>query len=74
VVDTAIETQIQRTMSRDENNREQVQNIVNAQMSRDDRLSAADFILLNDQGMDELKSNVEKIHQNLVNLCQKQPT
>lgn len=74
VVDTAIETQIQRTMSRDDNNREQVQSIVNAQMSRDDRLSAADFILLNDQGMDDLKKNVEKIHRELVNLCQKQPT
>lgn len=74
VVDAAIETQIQRTMSRDDNNREQVQSIVNAQMSRDDRLSAADFILLNDQGMDDLKKNVEKIHRELVNLCQKQPT
>ena len=74
VVDTAIETQIQRTMSRDDNNREQVQNIVNAQMSRDDRLSAADFILQNDQGMDDLKKNVEKIHRELVNLCQKQRT
>ena len=74
VVDTAIETQIQRTMSRDDNNREQVQSIVNAQMSRDDRLSAADFILLNDQGMDDLKKNVEKIHRELVKLCQKQPT
>ena len=74
VVDTAIETQIQRTMSRDDNNREQVQSIVNAQMSRDDRLSAADFILLNDQGMDDLKKNVEKIHRELINLCQKQPT
>ena len=74
VVDTAIETQIQRTMSRDDNNREQVQSIVNAQMSRDDRLSAADFILLNDQGMDDLKKSVEKIHGELVNLCQKQRT
>ena len=74
VVDTAIETQIQRTMSRDDNNREQVQSIVNAQMSRDDRLSAADFILLNDQGMEELKKRVEKIHRELVKLCQKQPT
>lgn len=74
VVDTPLETQIQRTMSRDDNNREQVQSIVNAQMSRDDRLSAADFVLLNDQGIDELNTNVENIHQELVDLCQKQPT
>lgn len=74
VVDAPVETQIQRTMSRDDNNREQVQSIVNAQMSRDDRLAAADFVLCNDQGIDELKTNVENIHRELVDLCQKQPT
>ncbi len=74
VVDTSVETQIQRTMSRDDNNREQVQSIVKAQMSREDRLSAADFVLLNDQGIDELKKNVENFHQELIDLCQKQPT
>ena len=74
VVDTAVETQIQRTMSRDDNNREQVQSIVNAQMSREDRLSAADFVLINDQSIRELNSRVENIHQELVTLCQKQHT
>jgi|TARA_B110000444_G_scaffold246865_1_gene268848 dephospho-CoA kinase len=68
VVDTPVETQIQRTMARDDNNREQVQSIVNAQMSREDRLSAADFVLLNDQGINELKNNVENIHRELVDL------
>jgi dephospho-CoA kinase len=55
-------------MARDDNNREQVQSIVNAQMSREDRLSAADFVLLNDQGINELKNNVENIHRELVDL------
>ena len=68
MVDTPVETQIQRTMARDDNNREQVQSIVNAQMSREDRLSAADFVLLNDQGINELKNNVENIHRELVDL------
>jgi dephospho-CoA kinase len=74
VVDTPVETQIQRTMSRDDNDRDQVQSIVNAQMNRQDRLAAADFILLNDQGINELQVNVENIHQALTDLCQKQHT
>jgi dephospho-CoA kinase len=70
VVDTEVETQILRTMSRDANDRAQVQSIVDAQMQRPDRLSAADFVLKNEKGLTDLNTGVERIHKELIKICQ----
>jgi dephospho-CoA kinase len=62
VVDVPMETQIQRTMARDNNTEEQVRNIITAQTSREQRLSSADDVILNDQGLQKLDERVAELH------------
>ena len=64
VVDVPVETQVQRTMARDNNSEEQVRNIINAQSSRETRLSMADDIVDNDRGLDALDKVVRDLHEN----------
>ncbi|KGK01154.1 dephospho-CoA kinase [Thalassotalea sp. ND16A] len=64
VIDVKPETQIARTVARDSNSKEQVQNILAAQVSREDRLAHADFIIDNDVcSTNELKQQVESLHR-----------
>lgn len=62
VVDVPVEVQIERTMARDDNPRSQVEAIIAAQISRDDRLAAADDVIRNDQGFDVLDAEVNALH------------
>lgn len=62
VVDAPEQLQIQRTMTRDQSSDEQVQAILKAQASREERLSHADDVLLNDRDLAWLKSEVERLH------------
>ena len=48
VVDCPVETQIHRVMTRDQLSRETVERIINAQASRQQRLSAADWVIYNE--------------------------
>ena len=73
VVDVAVATQINRTMARDDNTREQVQAIIDAQASRERRLEAADYVVTNDQDLDFLRSQINILHSNLLQRCQTHP-
>mgnify|MGYP006276980823 FL=1 len=66
VVDVSHETQIQRTMSRDDNDRAQVERIIAAQMPREDRLKAAGNVIDNDQPLERVREEVAGLHQHLL--------
>ncbi len=70
VVDTPEELQIRRTVKRDNNNEEQVRSIINAQSSREKRLSFADDIVVNDQDLSYLSSQVNVFHERYLKLSQ----
>jgi dephospho-CoA kinase len=62
VIDVPESVQIQRTVLRDKTNEEQVRAILKAQASRDERLSRADDVIVNDRDPAWLKSEVERLH------------
>ena len=62
VVDAPEQLQIQRTMARDHSSDEHVQAILKAQASREERLSHANDVLLNDRDLHWLQSEVERLH------------
>ena len=62
VVDAPIELQIKRVMVRDNNPQRQVEAIVATQPSRELRVRDADDIILNDDEIDRLEPEVEKLH------------
>jgi dephospho-CoA kinase len=62
VIDAPQQLQIQRTMQRDHSSQEQVQAIIKAQASREDRLSRADDVLVNDRDAAWLQSEVQRLH------------
>lgn len=66
LVDIPVELQLERASSRDGNNAEQIQRIIDAQMSRDDRCARADWVLDNTQPLDSLEGSVLKLHQQFV--------
>ncbi|KLU16411.1 MULTISPECIES: dephospho-CoA kinase [Xenorhabdus] len=63
VVDVPVEVQITRTMARDGVSREQVENILAAQASRQDRLEKADDVIVNHSSEQDLTSRVVELHQ-----------
>jgi dephospho-CoA kinase len=69
VVDAPEEEQLNRTMERDNNNREQVAAIMNTQASRNDRLEKADDIILNNGDLEHLYQQVESVHHKLLELA-----
>ncbi|MBU3587157.1 dephospho-CoA kinase [Polynucleobacter sp. 31A-FELB] len=68
VVDCPEETQIQRVMQRNNMTRSDVENVLKAQTSRNARLAAANAVIENQGGLDELKSEVLKLHQQLLKI------
>ena len=62
VVDTLPELQIQRVMDRDGISEDLIKKMLNAQASRDNRLKAADDIIINNGEIEELYPQVEKLH------------
>ena len=68
VVDVSVETQIARTMRRDDNTRDQVESIISAQVNRAKRLEYADDIINNDQSPKELAEKVAQLHKNYLKL------
>ena len=73
VVDVSVATQLSRTMARDDNTREQVQAIIDAQTSREKRLNSADYVVTNDQDLDFLHEQIKTLHNELLLRCQKHP-
>jgi len=63
VVDVPETTQLQRTIQRDDSPKEQVEAIMKAQLSRDERRQRADDILDNDGTIENLQRQVNQLHQ-----------
>ncbi len=63
VVDANEETQIERVMQRDGFTRKQAQSIIDTQISRENRLEAADQVLKNTGDITQLRNSVELLHQ-----------
>lgn len=62
VVDCPEQRQIERVMSRNGLPEDQVRAIMAAQATREQRLAAADDVILNDDGLERLASQVERLH------------
>ncbi|WP_199610725.1 dephospho-CoA kinase [Flocculibacter collagenilyticus] len=63
VIDVPESVQIARTVKRDNSNTTTIQNIINAQISRDKRLTLADHIIDNNKPLTEIASQITKLHQ-----------
>ncbi|BEU04711.1 dephospho-CoA kinase [Agarivorans sp. OAG1] len=63
VVDTPVDIQLSRTMARDAVELHQAQQIVDAQMSRELKLQAADDVIENNSDLTNLKRKVAGLHQ-----------
>jgi dephospho-CoA kinase len=70
VVDVPVETQIKRTMARDNNSEEQIRAIIAAQMDREERRSRADKLIDNSGNEADLKAVVEQLHQSFLKQAQ----
>lgn len=66
VIDVPKDVQLERTMARDTNSREQVERIIAAQMSREDRLARADEVIDNDRPLDGVTRQVRELHERLL--------
>ncbi|ANG91549.1 dephospho-CoA kinase [Enterobacteriaceae bacterium 155047] len=62
VVDVSPETQIQRTMARDNVSRQHAEHILAAQATREARLAVADDVIDNDGAPDAIASDVARLH------------
>jgi len=70
VVDVSQEMQISRVMSRDDNERAQVLAIMKTQPTREQRLSYADDIITNNGSISELDAEVNRLHNQYLELKQ----
>jgi len=68
VVDVSPETQVERTLKRDNSNAETIKAIMAAQIDRESRLNKAQDVINNDGGIDELKSKVLALHHQYLEL------
>ncbi|UTW06712.1 dephospho-CoA kinase [Pseudomonas benzenivorans] len=73
VVDAPEQLRVQRTMQRDQTTEEQVQAILKAQATREERLRHADDVLTNDRDLNWLRSEVERLHTFYLTLRGGQP-
>ncbi len=70
VIDVNPETQVNRTTKRDNNTTEQVEKILAAQISREERLKHADFIIDNESSSAiKLAESVEILHRQFLKLA-----
>ena len=69
VVDVPEELQVSRTMARDDNPESQVRSIMAAQASREERLAAADDVIVNDQDLAHLDAEVARLHQRYLDMA-----
>jgi dephospho-CoA kinase len=69
VVDVPVELQVSRTMRRDNNDEAQVRSIIAAQTSRENRLQHADDVIVNDQDLDHVAREVQRLHEHYLVLA-----
>ena len=70
VVDVPESLQVERTMARDGNDRKQVESIIAAQATRAARLEVADDVIVNDQDLAHLDTEVSKLHASYLKLAE----
>ena len=63
VIDCDVDVQISRTSKRDNQTKSDIENIINKQASREQRLSIADDVIVNNGSLDLLRKEVLKIHK-----------
>lgn len=68
VVDCDQEHQINRASLRDNKSEKDIENIIKNQATRDQRLSIADEIIINNSTLDNLKTQVIRVHQKLLGI------
>ena len=73
VVDCPEEIQIERVMHRSNLPRTEVEKILGAQASRQERLASADMVIENQGSLESLQAKVFKLHQKILQI-QKDPT
>ena len=66
LIDSSVNSQVSRTSKRDSVSEDSVKKIISAQMSRDDKLKIAKIVINNDDSLEQLESNVKKVHENLI--------
>lgn len=70
VIDVPEEIQIARAMQRDNVTKQQISAIMQAQLSRSERLAQANDIIVNDQSIQQLEQQVQQLHQHYLTLSQ----
>ncbi len=73
VVDCSQALQLERVMRRSQLSAEQVRAIMAAQASREQRLAAADDVIVNDQPLEVLAQNVAALHQRYLAMAAARP-
>ena len=68
VIDCDEQEQIERASKRDRKSKENILSIIKTQASRNERNSIADFIILNDSSIEDLRLKVIQIHQKLLGI------
>ena len=63
LIDASIDLQIQRAAMRDHQSVDQIEKIIQAQMSREQKRSLADDIVLNDGHLDHLYTHLKPLHE-----------
>jgi dephospho-CoA kinase len=63
VIDCDVDVQISRTSKRDNQVKSDIENIINKQATREQRLSIADDVIVNNGSLDLLRMEVLKIHK-----------
>ena len=66
LIDSSLNSQVSRTSKRDSVSEDSVKKIISAQMSRDEKLKIAKIVINNDDSLEQLESNVKKVHENLI--------
>jgi len=69
LVDCPVEAQIARVIARDKLTRQQVQAIIDSQMSRHERLGKADDVIDNIAGTEQLAEQVKRLHNSYILLA-----
>jgi len=70
VVDVPESLQVERTMARDDNPESQVRAIMANQASREERLAAADDVIVNDSDLAHLDAEVARLHADYLALAE----
>ena len=70
MVDVPTEVQLERASARDNNDKVQIQRIIDAQMSRQEKNNRADFVIDNSSDTETLTAVVIDLHQQFLKMAE----